>query len=69
MRLDELVKISRRLVAPRGRNKWPNGLVCLKGGELDAEMAQGAPNALDVPLSDYFSEEYYATKSLVYVPL
>ncbi|MCM1336987.1 MAG: 16S rRNA (guanine(527)-N(7))-methyltransferase RsmG [Candidatus Amulumruptor caecigallinarius] len=69
MRLDELVRLSRRLIAPRGRNKWPNGLVCLKGGELAAEMSAGAPNALDVPLSDYFTDDYFATKSLVYVPL
>lgn len=69
MRLDELVRLSRRLIAPRGRNKWPNGLVCLKGGELAAEMSAGGPNALDVPLSDYFTDDYFATKSLVYVPL
>lgn len=69
MQLDELVRISRRLIAPRGRNKWHNGLVCLKGGELRDELARAPRTALDVPLSDYFSEEYYSTKSLVYVPL
>lgn len=68
MRLDELVKISRRSIAAKGQNKWHNGLVCLKGANLEGELS-GVKNALEVPLSDFFSEEFFTTKALVYVPL
>lgn len=46
-----------------------NGILYLKGGDLDEEM-----NELKCPysvynLSDYFKEDFFETKRLVYVPL
>lgn len=46
-----------------------NGILYLKGGDLDEEM-----NELKCPysiynLSDYFKEEFFETKRVVYVPL
>lgn len=69
MQLDELVKISARNVAQQSRNKLPNGLICLKGGELASELGRVKRPLIDVPLSDYFSEEYFKTKDLIYVKL
>lgn len=70
MTLPELVKASRHLVAPRGANRLPNGLICLKGGDLAEEIAAvKGPEVLQVPLSDFFAEEYFTTKSLIYLPL
>lgn len=69
MTLPELVKASRHLVSGKHRNKFPNGLICLKGGDLNAEIAQTKRDVLDVPLSEYFTEEYYTTKFLLYLPL
>ena len=40
MQLDELVKISGRNISQQGRNKLPNGLICLKGGELSSELGR-----------------------------
>ena len=70
MPLDGLVKIATRNVARRadtGGSMAP-GLVCLKGGELDAEIAAAGRPALRIALSDYFREEFFETKELVYVP-
>ncbi len=69
MNLPDLVKASRHLVSSSRRNKLPNGLICLKGGDLDEEIKAVKADVLQVPLSDFFSEEYFSTKSLIYLPL
>ena len=69
MQLDELVKISRRNISSRHANRIPNGLICLKGGDLGAELGRVKRPLVDVPLSDYFPGEYYSTKDLIYVEL
>ena len=69
MQLDELIKLIRRNVSSKSVNKLPNGLICLKGGDLGAELGRVKQPLLDVPLSDYFPQEYFATKDLIYVEL
>ena len=69
MGLPELVKACRTNVAPTGCNRLPNGLLCLKGGDLASETAEVKRPMEVIPLSDYFAEEFFATKSLVYVDL
>lgn len=44
----------------------PNGVLYLKGGDLTEEL-QGIPHRL-FPLRDYFSEEFFSTKHVVYIP-
>ncbi len=69
MPLADLVKICRKNIAKEQRNALPNGLICLKGGELEHETYP-MKNSVDItPLSDYFSEEYFETKKVVYLPL
>ena len=69
MPLADLVKISRRLITKRQQNALPNGLIALKGGELEHEAAAVSGEKLITPLSDYFTEEYFETKKVVYVQL
>lgn len=71
MTLPELVKASRHMVAPTtGRNRLHNGLICLKGGDLTDEIAATKGfDTLQIPLSDFFTQEYFSTKSLIYLPL
>lgn len=70
MSLPDLVKASLHLIDRQNRNRLPNGLICLKGGDLETEIKQTRRNVLDVPLSDYFPGiEYYSTKYLIYCPL
>lgn len=69
MQLDELVRISARLVGKPSRNRIPNGLICLKGGDLGAELGRVKRPLLEVPLADYFSDPYFKGKDIVYVEL
>lgn len=67
MRLDELVPLIRKNVSKDNRNAYPNGLICLKGGDLADEMRKVNLPILETDLSDYFDEEFYETKKLIYV--
>ncbi len=69
MQLDELVKLVRKNISPDDRNRFPNGLVCLKGGELESELGRVRLPKIDVPLTDYFSDDYFKGKDLIYVEL
>ena len=69
MPLPELVKIVRGKISRETLNALPGGLICLKGGELAEEAKPFGKAALITPLSDYFEEEYFATKKLIYLPL
>lgn len=69
MQLDELVRISARLVGKPSRNRIPNGLICLKGGDLGSELGRVKRPLLEVPLADYFSDLYFEGKDIVYVEL
>ena len=69
MPLDDLVKLVRKNISKEQRNSLPNGLICLKGGELQHEILPYKNIAEVFNISDYFREEYFKTKKVVYVPL
>ena len=69
MPLADLVKISRRHITQQHNNALPNGLIALKGGELEHEAAAVRSEKIITPLSDFFSEDYFQTKKVVYVQL
>lgn len=69
MKLGDLIPLIRKNVSPTDRNMLPNGLICLKGAGLDDETATVRLSVLEVPLSDYFTEDYFASKALIYVEL
>ncbi len=64
----ELVKLSRKNVAKEQRNAIPNGVIALKGGDLQAEL-KGMKSSEVVDISNYFDEEFFKTKKIVYTPL
>ncbi|GAA4808529.1 16S rRNA (guanine(527)-N(7))-methyltransferase RsmG [Olivibacter ginsenosidimutans] len=47
----------------------PNGILYLKGGDLAAEIRESKLPAELYPLSDYFHEDFFATKYIVYIPV
>jgi 16S rRNA methyltransferase gidB len=69
MKLDELVKIVKRNISPSTANRLPAGLLCLKGKDLVDELGAVRHPIIEVPLQDYFSEEFFSSKSLIYVEL
>ena len=69
MPLADLVKLVRKNIKKEQHNALPNGLICLKGGELQHEILPFRNQALSLELGDYFKEEFFKTKKVVYVPL
>ena len=69
MPLIDLVKISRKNLKKEMINGLPNGIIALKGGELEREMATMKKICTVWDLSDYFEEEYFETKKVVHVGL
>ena len=51
------------------RNAYPNGVICLKGGDLSAELAKFKKVAEVTEISRYFQEEFFKDKKTVYVQI
>jgi 16S rRNA (guanine527-N7)-methyltransferase len=66
--ITSLFKWVRKSIIPGGSNALKNGLLALKGGELNKELKSLGPAATVFNLSEYFSEEYFETKKLVHIP-
>ena len=69
MPLADLVKIVRKNIKKEQQNALPNGLICLKGGELEREILPFHKQAVSMELKEHFKEEFFETKKVVYVPL
>lgn len=69
MPLTDLLKIIRKNIKKEQHNVLPNGLICLKGGELEREVMPVKHQTLMYDLKDYFEEEFFETKKVVYVTI
>ena len=69
MDLGEMVPLVRRFIDSEDRNAVPNGLLCLKGGDLSGEISQFRNKVLIDDLSSYFKEDFFKTKKILYLPL
>ena len=69
MPLPDLVKIVRKNVSKTQRNAAGNGIFCLKGGELQQELQPFHKIVEVTPISTWFSEEWFQTKNVIYLPL
>ena len=49
-------------------NDYPNGILYLKGGDVDEEMEETGKSYVCYHLEDYFKEEFFQTKKVVYMP-
>ena len=67
MPLVDLMKIIRKNISSDQQNVLPNGLICLKGGELENEAMPLKHKTTMWNLKDYFAEEFFETKKVVYV--
>lgn len=69
MPLPDLVKIVKKNIAKEQRNALPNGVICLKGGNLEGELQPYRKIVETAELSQWFSEEWFKEKSIIYLPL
>ncbi len=70
MPMPDLVKLVRKNVCRTGQhNALPNGIIALKGGGLDSELLPYKRIAEVTPVSNYFPQEWFKGKSVVYLPI
>ena len=69
MPLGDLIKIIRKNIGQEQHNALPNGLICLKGGELEQETMPVKHKTVLYDLKDEFTEDYFETKKVVYVTI
>jgi 16S rRNA (guanine527-N7)-methyltransferase len=67
MPMPDLHKICRKNLSKTQRNALPNGMLALKGGDLKAELSGFGTKTIVTELSQYFEEEFFATKKIVYL--
>lgn len=65
--LPEFVPWVRKNIAKKQRNAMPNGIIYLKGGDLQHELKPFKTRAFAKNLSDWFDEEYFETKKVVHL--
>ena len=69
MLLNELIPLVKKNISPVCKNGLPNGLICLKGGDLKQEIKTVKEPVLTADLKEYFDEPYFETKKVIYVQL
>ena len=69
MPLPDLVKIVRKNISKKQQNALPNGILCLKGGQLEAETRPYRKIVQLTDISTFFAEEWFKEKHVIYLPL
>ena len=69
MPLPDLVKMVRKNIRKEQQNALPNGVICLKGGDVQEELRPFKRVAMSDELSRWFDEEWFKEKHCIYVPL
>ena len=67
-RMERFVPWVQKKISTTNQHKRANGILYLKGGDLNEELAP-FPKAETTPLTQFFSEDFFETKKVVYLPL
>ncbi len=67
-KMDDFVKWIRKKTKKKNNHDLKNGILYLKGGDLTEEL-QNFPRAVTYLISDFFTDEFFETKKVVYIPL
>ncbi|MBP5629714.1 MAG: 16S rRNA (guanine(527)-N(7))-methyltransferase RsmG [Bacteroidaceae bacterium] len=68
MTASELLQLVQKNISRTQHNAIPNGLICLKGGDLTDELAHLHRWYEITPITDYFTHPYFETKKILYIP-
>lgn len=66
--LSDLIQWTKGKIHPIAFNDLNNGIIALKGGDLRNEIRESKRKVVLKPISDYFDEEFFDTKSITFVP-
>ena len=69
MPLPDLVKLMRKNISKQQHNALPNGILCLKGGDLQAEVRPFHKIVETTDISTFFREPWFKEKNVIYLPI
>lgn len=69
MPLPDIVKLMRKNISSKQHNAMPNGIICLKGGDVQAETKPYRKIVEVADISNWFAEPWFKEKYCIYVPL
>lgn len=62
----DLLKLSAKNISKENKNAYPNGIIALKGGDLNAELRPIRKITDIIPVNQYFSEPFFDKKQIIY---
>lgn len=65
----DFVAMVRKNVSSNSRNGLPNGIIYLKGGDFQEELAPFKHSADTFKISSFFSDSFFETKKAIYLPV
>lgn len=68
MPLPDLMKIVKKNISKKSQNAMGNGIICLKGGNVEGEIHHFRRIAEVMKISNWFQEEWFKEKNVIYVP-
>lgn len=69
MPLTDMVKIVRKNIAKTQLNALPNGVICLKGGDIAAEVTPYKRIADITDIQSFFANDWFKEKFVIHIPL
>lgn len=69
MPLKDLVALTKKNISKKQRNQLKNGIICLKGGDLDEELSCVKMPVTKVEITNYFTYEWFEKKYVIYLPI
>ena len=69
MPMSDLVKIVSKNISRKQHNSIANGILALKGGNLSEELKPYHKIVEVTPISQFFDEEWFREKSVIYLPM
>ena len=69
MPLKDLVALTKKNISKKQRNQLKNGIICLKGGDLDEELSCVKMPVTKVEITNYFPYEWFEKKYVIYLPI
>jgi len=67
-KMDDFYKWIKKKVSPKNKHEIRNGILYLKGGDLTEEL-KNFPKAELFTITNFFNEDFFETKKVVYIPI
>lgn len=67
MDFNDMIPLIKGLVGKESKNAIDNGVICLKGGDLEKELIKFNDKIVVKDIKNYFDEDFFETKKIVYM--